>query len=208
MLHKRAFYLVVLLILSVASRAQINIYLGGNLNGNYSWIRGDEQTFEPGYGGGVSLVYWEHEYWYLKAGFDYNRKSSAVLDYPDYYGIVPEDENDRISIRYAEQTVGLPLTFCFRPIEKGANTLLITASLNTLVVAGMKLDSEEYGEYKLKGTEVKTRVKTSVGIGVGYQRQLDKNLYLNIVPSYNIDLRGDKAFNSLVLSAEVLFGVY
>ena len=208
MLHKRAFYLVVFLILSVASSAQINIFLGGNLNGNYSWIRGDEHTYEPGYGGGISLAYWEHEYWYLKAGLDYNRRSSAVLDYPDYYGIVPEDENDRISIRYVEQAVGLPLTFCFRPIEKGASTLLITASLNTLVVAGMKLDSEEYGEYKLKGTEIKKRVKSSVGIGVGYQRQLDKNLYLNIVPSYNIDLRGDKTFNSLVLSVEVLFGVY
>jgi hypothetical protein len=208
MLHKRAFYLVVFLILSVASRAQINIFLGGNLNGNYSWIRGDEHTFEPGYGGGVSLVYWEHEYWYLKAGLDYTRRSSTVLDYPDLYGIVPEDEYDKINIRFVEQTVGLPLTICFRPFEKGASTLLITGSLNTLVVAGMKLDSEEYGEYKLKGTDVKTRVKTSVGIGVGYQRQLDKNLYLNIIPTYNIDLRGDKAFTTLMLSAEVLFGVY
>ena len=208
MLPKRAFYLVVFLILSVASRAQINIFLGGNLNGNYSWIRGDEHTFEPGYGGGVSLVYWEHEYWYLKAGLDYTRRSSAVLDYPDLYGIVPEDEYDKINIRFVEQTVGLPLTICFRPFEKGASALLISGSLNTLVVAGMKLDSEEYGEYKLKGTDVKTRVKTSVGIGVGYQRQLDKNLYLNIIPTYNIDLRGDKAFTTLMLSAEVLFGVY
>lgn len=207
-MQKRALYLFVFLILPVASFAQINIFLGGNLNGNYSWIRGDEHTYEPGYGGGVSLIYWEHEYWYLKAGFDYMQRSSAVLDYPDDYGIVPEDENDKIHITYLEQTVGIPLTICFRPIESRASTMLITGSLNTLVVAGMKLDSEEYGEHKLKGTDIKTRLKTSVGIGIGYQRQLDKNLYLNIIPSYNIDLRGDKAFNSIILSAEVIFGIY
>ena len=207
-MQKRALYLFVFLILPVASRAQINIFLGGNLNGNYSWIRGDEHTYEMGYGGGVSLIYWEHEYWYLEAGFNYMKRSSAVLDYPDYYGIVPEDEYDKIHITYLEQAVGIPLTFCFRPIESRANTMLITGTLNTLVVAGMKLDSEEYGEHKLKGTDIKTRVKTSVGIGIGYQRQLDKNLYLNIVPSYNIDLRGDKAFNSIILTAEVIFGIY
>jgi len=208
MLHKRAFYLVVFLILPLASRAQINIFLGGSLNGNYSWIRGDEYTYEPGYGGGLSLIYWEHEYWYLEAGLDYMRRSSAVLDYPDDYGIVPEDENDKIHITYLEQNVGIPLTFCFRPIESRANTMLISASLNTLVVAGMKLDSEEYGEHVLKGTDIKTRLKSSVGIGIGYQRQLDKNLFLNIIPSYNVDLRGDKSFNSIILSAEVIFGIY
>jgi hypothetical protein len=136
------------------------------------------------------------------------QRSSAVLDYPDDYGIVPEDENDKIHITYLEQTVGIPLTFCFRPIESRGNTMLITGSLNTLVVAGMQLDSEEYGEHRLKGTDIKTRLKSSVGIGIGYQRQLDKNLYLNIVPSYNIDLTGDKAFNSIILSAEVIFGIY
>ncbi len=207
-MQKRALYLFVFLILPVASRAQINIFLGGNLNGNYSWIRGDEHTYEPGYGGGISLIYWEHEYWYLKAGLDYMQRSSAVLDYPDYYGITPADEYDKIHITYLEQTIGIPLTFCFRPIESRANTMLITGTLNTLAVAGMKLDSEEYGEHKLKGTDIKTRLKTSVGIGIGYQRQLDKNLYLNIIPSYNIDLRGDKDFNSIMLSAEVLFGIY
>ena len=156
MLHKRAFYLVVFLVLSVASRAQINIYVGGNLNGNYSWIRGDEHTFEPGIGGGVSFIYWEYEYWYLKAGLDYTRRNSSILDYPDDYGIVPEDENDRIHITYYEQAVGIPLTVVFRPYESRANALLITGTLNTMVVAGMKLDSEEYGEHKLKGTDVKT----------------------------------------------------
>jgi len=43
---------------------------------------------------------------------------------------------------------------------------------------------------------------------VGYQRQLDKHMFLNFIPSYNIDLRGDRAFNSITLSAELIFGIY
>lgn len=207
-MRMKALYLLVFLILSLASHAQINIYLGGNLQGNYSWIRGDEYTLEPGYGAGVSLIYWEHEYWFLKTGLEYNRKSSTILEYPDDYGIVPVDEDDRIRITYAEQTVGIPLTFYFRPIEQGANTLLITGTLNTLVVAGLKLDSEEYGEQALKGTEIKTRVKSSAGIGVGYQRQLDEHFFLNILPSFNIDLRGYKPYNYMTLSVELIYGIY
>ena len=67
-MFKRAVYLAVFLLISVSAQAQINVYMGGNLQGNYSWIRGDEQTMEPGFGGGFSFVYWEYEYWFLKAG--------------------------------------------------------------------------------------------------------------------------------------------
>jgi hypothetical protein len=85
---------------------------------------------------------------------------------------------------------------------------LISGTLNTTIVASLKLNSEEYGELIKKGTDVKTRLKSNVGIGVGYQRQLDKHKFLNIIPSYNIDLRGDPAFNSITLTAEFIFGIY
>lgn len=208
MMGKKVFYLAVFLIVPVASLAQINVYLGGNLQGNYSWIRGDEPNLKPGYGAGVSLVYWEHEYWFLKSGLDYSRRSSSILDYPDDYGIAPVDENDRIHITYTEQTFGIPLTLYLRPLERGTSTLLITGSLNTMVVAGMKLNSDEYGKYPLEGTEIKTRVKASLGIGAGYQYQLEKNIFLNIFPSFNIDLKGDKTYNSITLTTELIFGVY
>jgi len=77
-----------------------------------------------------------------------------------------------------------------------------------LFVISLKENSEEYGEIILKGTDLNTRIKTNVGIGVGYQRQLDQHKYLNLVPSYNIDLRGDRAFNSITLTAELIFGIY
>ena len=208
MMLKRAVYLAVFLLVSVVSQAQINVYMGGNLQGNVSWIRGDEATIEPGFGLGASFVYWEFEYWFLKAGIDYTNRNSTILEYPDDYGITPEGPDDKIHISFTEQSVGIPLTFYFRPVESKGNTLLLTASLNTMVVAGLKENSEEYGEIALKGTDIKKRVKSNLGLGIGYQRQLDKHMFLNLVPSYNLDLRGDRTFNSVIFTAELLFGVY
>lgn len=205
---KRAVYLSLFLLVSVAAQAQINVYLGGSLQGNYSWIRGDEPTIEPGFGGGVSFIYWEYEYWFLKAGIDYNLKSSSILEYPDSYGVTPENPDDKINITFKEQTIGVPLAIYFRPYEWGANTLLLTGSLKAMIVASLKESSEEYGDLVLKGTDVKTRTKINLGIGVGYQRQLDSHMFFNIFPSFNVDLRGDRAYNSITLTAELIFGIY
>jgi hypothetical protein len=80
--------------------------------------------------------------------------------------------------------------------------------MNTMVIVGLRENSEEFGELKLKGTDMQTHVKLNLGFGIGYQHQLDKNIYLNILPSYNMDLRSERAFNSLTLTAELIFGIY
>jgi hypothetical protein len=208
MLLKRAVYLSVFLFVSVVAHSQINIYLGGNLQGNLSWIRGDEATMEPGFGGGVSFIYWEYEYWFLKAGINYNNKSSSILDYADDYGVTPEGPDDKINITYIEQSVGIPVTIFFRPYEKGPNSILLLGSLEVSYIPSIKESSEEYGDLVLKGKAIEKPIKTSVGIGAGYQRQLDKHQFLNIYPSFNIDLRGDQAYNTLTLTAEFIFGIY
>ena len=208
MVLKRAIYLILFLSFSVTAGAQINIYLGGNLQGNYSWLRGEEHTFEPGFGGGFSFVYWEYEYWFLKVGLDYSHKTSSILDYPDDYGVPITDPNDKINISFTEQAIGVPLTIYFRPYESRSNSLLITGSLQTMFIAHLLEYSEEYGELSLKGSEIKTRMKTNVGIGVGYQRQLDSHMFLNIIPSYNVDIRAARAFNSMTVTVELIFGVY
>lgn len=208
MILKRAVYVLVFCLFASSSVAQINIYLGGNLKGNYSWMRGDDHTFKPGFGGGFSFVYWEYEYWFIKAGLDYNYKSSSSLQYPDDYDTEITGPEDRINIEYFEQTIGVPLTVYFRPYESGDNAILIAGTLETTFVVHLKENSEEFGEVVRKGTEVEGRIKTGVGIGAGYQRQLDRQLFLNIYPSYNLDLRSPRAFNSITLTAELLFGVY
>ncbi len=207
-MFKRAVYLAAFLMISLTAGAQINLYIGGNLQGNYSWLRGEEPTFEPGFGGGFSFVYWEHEYWFLKAGIDYNYKTSSVLDYPDDYDVPVISPDDKVTISFTEQSIGIPLTIYFRPYEKGANTLLIAGMMKTNIVVGLKENTEEYGELVLKGTEIKSRMKTNLGIGVGYQRQLDQHTFLNIVPSFNVDLRSVRAYNSVTLTAELIFGIY
>ncbi len=205
---KRAIYLAVFLVFSMTAAAQINLYVGGNLKANYSWLRGNEASFEPGYGGGLSFVYWEYEYWFLKAGIDYTYKTSSMLDYPDDYGVPVNSPDDKVNIGFTEQSIGIPLTIYFRPYEKGANTLLIAGTMQTNIVLGLKENTEEHGELVLKGSQIKARTKTNLGIGVGYQRQLDKHMFLNIVPSYNVDLRSVRAFNSITLTAELIFGIY
>ncbi|MFO7933584.1 MAG: hypothetical protein R6U78_05830 [Bacteroidales bacterium] len=196
------------LLISLNAGAQINIFLGGNLQGNYSWIRGDESTFKPGFGGGFSFVYWEYEYWFIKAGLDYANKSSSSLYYPEDYGVPIDELSDKTRITFIEQNVGIPLTVYFRPIEQGDNTLLITGTLEMMFVVHLKENSAEYGELVLTGNDVGNRTKTCLGLGVGYQRQLAQHTYLNIVPSFNLDLRSARPFNTINLTAELIFGVY
>lgn len=208
MVIKRALNLFFLLLFSAGAFSQINIYLGGNLQGNYSWVRGDEHTFRPGFGGGFSFVYWEYEYWFLKAGIDYSFKKSSSLRLPENYEVPITGPEDKVQITFTEQSIGIPLTAYFRPYESGENSLLILGTLEMMFVAHLKEDTEEYGELVLSGNEISTRTKTNVGIGVGYQRQLDQHRYLNIYPSYKMDIRADRAFNSINLTAELIFGVY
>jgi hypothetical protein len=205
---KKIIYPALVLLFSLNAGAQINIYLGGNLQGNYSWIRGDEPAFRPGFGGGFSFVYWEYEYWFIKAGLDYAYKSSSCLNYPEDYGVPVADPDDKIRITYNEQSVGIPLTIYFRPYEEGENTLLLTGTLELMYVVRLKESSGEYGELVVTGNEVENRTKTNLGLGVGYQRQLARYTYLNIVPSFNLDLRSNRPFSSINLTAELLFGVY
>lgn len=205
---KRAIYILGFLLLTSTAGAQINIYIGGNLQGNYSWIRSEETSLEPGFGGGFSFVYWEYEYWFMKAGLDYHYKTSSSYEYPEVFGVSDYGPNDKINVDVFEQMAGIPLTIYFRPFESGENALLITGSLETMFTTHTKVSNEEYGELVLKGTEVKSRMRMNLGIGVGYQRQIDRNTFLNIYPSFNMDIRANRPFNTINLTAEILFGIY
>lgn len=205
---RRAVFMAALMLLVLGAKAQINLYVGGNLEANYSWVRGDDHTYEPGFGGGFSFVYWEFEYWFFKAGLSYTNRSSTHLDYPDVFGVEPTGPDDKIYITTTEQTIGIPLTVYFRPYESGANSLLLAATLKTQFVVNLKEQAESYDDVVLGWSEVKTRTKASFGLGAGYQRQLDNHMFLNILPTYNMDLRADRAFNSIILTVELIFGVY
>ena len=205
---KRAIYILCLLFIASSAGAQINIFLGGNLQANYSWIRSEQTSFKPGFGGGFSFVYWEYEYWFIKAGVDYHHKSSSSYEYPDIYEVPDYGPNDKINIDFVEQNVGIPLAIYFRPFESGKDAMLITGSLETLVTIHQKAGNEEYGELVFSASTIDSRMKTNLGLGLGWQRQVDRNTYLNLYPSFNFDIRAQRPFNSITLTAEILFGVY
>lgn len=208
MMLRKAVYLVIFILVSLTAEAQVNIYLGGNLQGNYSWARGEEATFHPGFGGGFSFVYWEYEYWFIKTGLDYYHKTSSKLDYPDIYDVPVVHPDDKVRIRYAEHAVALPLTFYFRPYESGANAMLLTGGLEMMVVLHSKADSDEFGEKVLKGSSDRNWTKSGVEAGIGYQRQLDRHAFLNVVLSFSTDIRATPSYNSVNLTLEYIFGAY
>ena len=206
---RRALYILVFLTLALPATAQINIYVGGNLQGNLSWIRGnDKAVMKPGLGGGFSFVYWEYEYWFIKAGLDYSYMASMSQEYPDDYGITDFGPDDLVDVDITEHAVGVPLVLYFRPYEKGANSMLITASLETKMITRVKGSNDDFGDIIYKWGDIRSRTKTNIGIGVGYQRQLDRHMFMNIYPSYNIDIRARRPFSSINLTAELIFGVY
>lgn len=205
---KRAIYILGFLITASTAGAQINIYLGGNLQGNYSWIRSEQSSYNPGFGVGVSFAYWEYEYWFLKAGVDYLNKSSSSYEYPDIYEVPDYGPDDKINIDITEQNIGIPISIFFRPFESGNNALLILGTLEIMIGVHQKAYNEEYGELVFTGSDIQSQIKTNIGIGVGWQRQLDRYKYLNIYPSYNMDIRADRPFNSIKLTVEFLFGIY
>jgi len=205
---KHALWFVCLFFLVRLTEAQVNLYVGGNLQGNYSWMRGDQVTFEPGFGGGFSFVYWEYEYWYLKTGLEYSLKRSSSLQYPEDFNEPVTTPDDKVQISYREQSIGIPVGVYFRPYELGANALLISGSFSLMYVAHLKESTDEFGELVLTGGDIKPRIKTNLGIGAGYQRQLDRHTYLNIIPSFNLDIRSPRAYQSIILTAELIFGIY
>ena len=208
MRHKHVFILLFFLLLSVASNAQVNIYLGGNLQGLYSGVRTEQSTYKPGFGAGVSFYYWEFEYWFFKAGFDYTLRSSLITDYPvDFFEGI-EDFPVMVDILYKQQDLSIPLTVYFSVLEDRGNALLLAGILEIGYTTHIPQQNDLLGEIKLTGSHIKNPLKTSVGVGIGYQRQLDRNIFINAVPSFNIELRAPKPFNTIKLTVEVMFGVY
>jgi hypothetical protein len=205
---KHALWSVCLFFLVQLTEAQVNLYVGGNLQGHYSWMRGDNPTLEPGFGGGFSFVYWEYEYWYVKTGVEYSMKSSSSLRYPEDFNEPVTTPDDKVQISYREQSVSIPVAVYFRPYESGANALLISGSLSLMYVAHLKESTDEFGELALTGGDIKQMFKTNLGIGAGFQRQLDRHTYLNIIPSFNLDIRSPRAYQSITLTAELIFGIY
>lgn len=205
---KRALYILGFLFIASTAGAQINIFVGGNLQGNYSWIRSEQTSFNPGFGAGLSFVYWEYEYWFIKAGVDYLYRSSSSYEYPDVFGDEDYGPDDKINVDFTENNIGIPISAYFRPYESGNNALILLATLEPLFAVSQKASNENYEERKIKGSEINPRIKTSIGVGAGWQRQLDRNTYLNLFPSFNFDISGERRFNSITLTAEILFGVY
>lgn len=205
---KFLFLILIAFFLFSGAKAQINTFVGGNLQGSYSVVRENDASYKPGFGGGLNFYYWEYTYWFIKAGIDYSYKTSSYHDYPDVFGDTYLDYPDPVDINYIQHDISIPLSAYFPLLERQGNYFILVGTLEMAYAITGKLSNPEIGTLQLKGDDIKNRLRTAIGIGAGYQVQLDKNIYLNAFPSYNIDMRADRPFNSIRLTVEVMFGIY
>jgi len=199
---------VIALFLFTGANAQINTFIGGNLQGSYSVVRENDASYKPGFGGGLNFYYWEHTYWFIKAGIDYSNKSSGYYDYPVLFGEEYGDFPDPVEIKYIQHDISIPISAYFPILEKNGNYFILVGSLEMAFALIGRLSNADFGTIQLKGDDFNNRLRTTVGFGAGYQVQLDQNIYLNAFPSYHVDLRSDRPFNSIRLTVEIMFGIY
>ncbi|HDR68105.1 MAG TPA: hypothetical protein ENN61_03545 [Bacteroidaceae bacterium] len=199
--------LVFILMVSVI-KAQINTYVGGTIQGLYTGARIDNATYKPGFGIGAAIYYWEFNDWFFKTGIDYTLKSSSFFDSPVLFGQAYQDDANDIKIDYRQHDLGIPLTIYFRLIERSSNAMLLTGTLEMSYALAGIMKSDGFDKVILTGRDFDKRLRTAVGIGVGYQWQIDRDLFFNLIPSYNVDLRSERPFNTFKLTVEMMFGIY
>ena len=100
------------------------------------------------------------------------------------------------------------MTVYFSVLENRGNALLLAGTMEIAYTTFVSQQNDLLGEIKLKGKHIQNPLKTSVGFGVGYQRQIERNIFINAVPSFNVELRAPRPFNTIKLTVEVMFGVY
>ncbi|MBN2698370.1 MAG: hypothetical protein JXR52_06055 [Bacteroidales bacterium] len=193
---------------SSAIHAQINTYLGANIQGLYTGLRMENASYRPGFGTGASIYYWEYDYWFIKAGIDYMYKSSLFPGSPILFDQAPPDPDREIMVDYRQHDVGIPITAYFRLIEQGGNALLLTGTLEMSLALKAVLNAGDYESLVLTGNDIDKPLRTNLGVGAGYQLQINRETYFNIIPSFHLDLRSDRPFNVFKLTVEMMFGVY
>ena len=189
-------------------QAQINTFMGVTVSPSLTGVRQTEASYRPGFSAGVSYIYWDFTNWFIKSGLEYTFRSSEILDYPEYFEGVRNDPPVPVHMVFDQKNIMIPLTAYFAFFNKAENALLLTAGMELMVTTSVSYSHDTYGKATLRGDDLDNRFKTHLGIGVGYQRQLSRFLYLNAVPSFYMDVRSDRPFNSIRLTLELIYGVY
>ncbi len=207
---RRITFLVVFLTLISLQHtvAQINTFIGASVTPSFTGVRSDEASFRPGFSTGFTYVYWDFTNWFFKSGLNYSFRSSEILDYPQYFTNVYNNPPVPVRLVYDQRNLAVPLTAYFAFYNRNQNALLVTAGMELLVTTSVTYTHETYGSSTLKRASLDNRFKTQLGLGVGYQRQLTDFLYLNLVPSFYMDIRSDRPFNSIRLTMELIYGIY
>jgi len=188
--------------------AQINTFAGASFTPSFTGVRSDDASFRPGYSAGFSYIYWDFTNWFIKSGINYSFRSSEILDYPEYFTNVYNNPPVPVRMVYDQRSLAVPLTAYFAFYNRNENALLVTAGMELLLTTSVTYTHDTYGSSTLRSADLDNRFKTQLGLGVGYQRELTNFLYLNLVPSFYMDIRSDRPFNTIRLTMELIYGIY
>ena len=203
-------YIVLISLLSIffTGTSQITSFLGVHGYPTLGKTRASNTALSVGYGAGLTFVFWEHEDWFIKSGADYLSRSSKVFELPRYFEVPAGQELQRIDMRYTQNDINIPFAVYYLPYRKKGNAIIVMGGMDVMYTMQSKYDHEEYGSVVFAAEEIDQNVKIGFSLGAGYQREFSDVLFLNILPTLNLDVKSDKPFTSFGLTLEMIYGIY
>lgn len=204
----RTILIVLLLTGSMVSSAQIESFIGGSITPGISKVRSSNSTFSASYGGGFSYVFWDNPAWYVKSGLEYYKRTSGIREIPKHFTVPPAELFVPVEMVFEQSDLVIPIQAFFPFRDRKGNALLLAGGLEVMYTIQQKYQHDVYGDAVFSGADINTKVNTGIMFGAGYQREISDDLYFNVFPSFNFDIRSDKVFSGFELTLEILYGVY
>ena len=182
-------------------------YLSGTLNTGISKVREPDSRFNLTYGGQFSYVFWENPGWYLKYGLGFSSQASGIFEYPLLFDVSQEELNKKTDMSYNRMDFYIPLQGFFTFYRYRRESFFALAGLELNYSFREIYTHDEYGKVKVPFDDIDKRIKSAAMIGIGYQKEFSRLQYLNLYPSFSMELRAERPFYAIKLNAEFIYAL-
>ncbi len=208
-MHFRKVFIAVLFLLIVSTgSAQINSFVGAMAFPTIGKTRVYDGSMALGYGGGITYVFWEYKEWFIKSGAEFISRSSMIRDIPRHFEVPSGSELVLTDVNYQQQDLAIPIAVYYLPYEKKGNAVLVMGGMNVMYSIREKYMHDTYGSVVFSGEDIENEVKIGFTLGAGYQRELSNIMFLNVFPTFNMEIKANKPFTSIGLTVELIYGIY
>ncbi len=205
---RRYIFLISLLSIFFTGTSQITSFIGARAYPTIGKTRASNSSMSVGYGAGITYIFWEYEDWFIKTGADYLSRSSQVNELPRYFQVPFGQELQKIDMRYTQNDINIPIAVYYLPYREKGNAVIVMGGMDVMYSMETKYEHEVYGSALFSGEDIDQHIKIGFSFGAGYQREFSDVLFLNVLPTMNLDIRSDKPFISFGLTLEMIYGFY